>query len=68
MLCKKKVQSFRRRIRNANTSFGVMGDFMLILDIDAMSLDEAKSLQAALLDGKTPIRYGHLDKKCAGAA
>lgn len=61
----KKIQSYRRRVKSANGSFGVMGDMMLCIEIDAMTQEERKELQAALASGRAPIVYKYLEQKLA---
>jgi len=63
MIDKKKVQNFRTRIRKAQNSFGVMGDMLLHLEIDAMHPAERKALKDALEHSKAPLRYDYLTKK-----
>lgn len=63
MFTKKEIANFRRRIQKANNSFSVMGDMLLMIELESMEGEKAKELQAKLLEGKSPLSYAALDKK-----
>lgn len=60
---KKRVQSFRTRIKRAQSTLACMGDMILQMDIDAMHPLERAQLRAALLAGRSPVSYQYLDQK-----
>lgn len=60
----KKVNSIANRIKKANSSYSCMGDMMLCLEIDSLTISERRELKAALLARKNPVSYGYLDQKC----
>lgn len=60
---KKTIQSFRTKIKKASTSFSVMGDMILHLQIDAMTASERTMLQEGLKASRAPLNYGYLDQK-----
>lgn len=68
MMKKETVAKFRTRIQRSRNSFNVMGDMMLQIDIDAMTMEVASELQAALLQGRAPVSYAYLDEKLAKAS
>ena len=59
---KKTVQSYRRRINKTQGSLGCMGEMLLIMDLESMSINELRQLQAALLDSRKPLSYPKLDQ------
>ena len=59
----KQITQFRARIKKASTSFGVMSDMLLMLDIDAMSQADRLTLQQGLQSGKNgPVSYKYLNE------
>ena len=60
-----KIKNFKTRVKKANSSFGVMGEFMLTMQIDQMELAEMIELRDCMLLGKNPVSYEYLDKKIA---
>lgn len=60
---KNKFESFKRRIKKAQSSFSCMGDMILQLEIDIMPNDERISLKNALLALKVPVSYKYLNER-----
>lgn len=58
---KKTVTNFRRRIKKAQTSFGAMGEVMLIMELQGMSFEDKVKLQKSLIDSRSPLSYKPLN-------
>lgn len=59
----KKVQSYKRRIKAAQSTLSCMGAVMLQMEVDNMTLEQRLELKAALQVGRSPITYAYLEQK-----
>ncbi len=60
---KKRIASFKTRIRNSQGRLSVAGDMLLMMDIDHMTQADRVTLQAGLRGGKIAVSYVYLNQK-----
>lgn len=60
---KKKLTSLINRVKRAKSSFSVMGDMLLVYEIDAMPIEDVATFHAAL--AAKGIEYKPLTKRQA---
>jgi hypothetical protein len=62
---KKTIQNYRRRINAAKSSLNAMGEMLLQMDIDQMSIPVLRELSDALASGRAPLTYPYLTSRLA---